>query len=68
MFLLFILIFLFFVFSYLASQEGYDEHLKKQELTAMTSRYLILENSKDVPVAYVHYRFVIENGYPVLYW
>lgn len=53
---------------YLKSQDGYNEHLKQQELFATTSRYLIINNLLEKPIAFIHYRFVLENNYPVLYW
>uniref|UniRef100_A0A915CPI3 N-alpha-acetyltransferase 40 n=1 Tax=Ditylenchus dipsaci TaxID=166011 RepID=A0A915CPI3_9BILA len=56
---------------YLRSQWGYDIKAKKQELQATTARYLILNSNNSFDstnlVGYVHYRFVMENGYAVLY-
>uniref|UniRef100_A0A914I7Z6 N-alpha-acetyltransferase 40 n=1 Tax=Globodera rostochiensis TaxID=31243 RepID=A0A914I7Z6_GLORO len=52
---------------YLKSQWGYDEKAKQQELTATTARYLLVRNASAHPVAYVHFRFVEDEGRAVLY-
>uniref|UniRef100_A0A183CK91 N-alpha-acetyltransferase 40 n=1 Tax=Globodera pallida TaxID=36090 RepID=A0A183CK91_GLOPA len=52
---------------YLKSQWGYDERAKQQELTATTARYLLVRNASARPVAYVHFRFVEDEGRAVLY-
>uniref|UniRef100_A0A915CAB2 N-alpha-acetyltransferase 40 n=1 Tax=Parascaris univalens TaxID=6257 RepID=A0A915CAB2_PARUN len=46
---------------------GYDETSKKQELTATTSRYIIVRNMNDTPIAYCHYRFDMDHDSAVVY-
>ncbi|KAM3717651.1 N-alpha-acetyltransferase [Dirofilaria immitis] len=52
---------------YQMSQWGYDELSKRQELRATTSRYIIAKNMNNTPIAYLHYRFVIDSDSAVLY-
>jgi GNAT superfamily N-acetyltransferase len=41
--------------------------LKRNELQATTSRYIIVRNAEGKNIAFLHYRFVIEANDPVLY-
>ncbi|KHN87319.1 N-alpha-acetyltransferase 40 [Toxocara canis] len=52
---------------YELSQWGYDEVSKKQELTATTSRYIIVRNANGTPIAYCHYRFDMDHDSAVVY-
>ncbi|VDN07380.1 unnamed protein product [Thelazia callipaeda] len=52
---------------YQISKWGYNEISKRQELRATTSRYIIVKNEDHKPIAYLHYRFVIEFDSAVLY-
>ena len=55
------------------SHWGFDPTDKADELSAATSRYLVVfrrsneEETDDEPVAYCHYRFDMDEGEPVLY-
>lgn len=53
---------------YKRSNWGYEENSKKQELQATTARYIIVKDSKKKHIGYVHYRFDLDHGIPVLYW
>ncbi|VDN18847.1 unnamed protein product [Gongylonema pulchrum] len=52
---------------YQISRWGYDEHSKRQELRATTSRFIIAKNADGKPVAYMHYRFDTDYDSAVLY-
>ncbi|KAL3108836.1 hypothetical protein niasHT_015012 [Heterodera trifolii] len=52
---------------YLKSQWGYDEWAKREELGATTARFLLVRTANGRPIAYVHFRFVEDEGRPVLY-
>uniref|UniRef100_A0AC34GXE1 N-alpha-acetyltransferase 40 n=1 Tax=Panagrolaimus sp. ES5 TaxID=591445 RepID=A0AC34GXE1_9BILA len=52
---------------YKRSNWGYEEESKKQELQATTARYIIVKDSKKKHVGYVHYRFVVDYGFPAVY-
>lgn len=52
---------------YRKSEWGYDEDLKKSELRATTARYIIVKNTEDKKIGFLHFRFVIEANEPVLY-
>ncbi|KAE9556642.1 hypothetical protein FO519_000048 [Halicephalobus sp. NKZ332] len=52
---------------YQRSNWGYEENSKKQELQATTARYIIVKDAKKRHVGYVHYRFDLDHGIPVVY-
>ncbi|KAL3110817.1 hypothetical protein niasHT_014754 [Heterodera trifolii] len=52
---------------YLKSQWGYDEWAKREELGATTARFLLVRTANGRLIAYVHFRFVEDEGRPVLY-
>ncbi|KAI6199511.1 N-alpha-acetyltransferase 40 [Aphelenchoides besseyi] len=52
---------------YRKSEWGYEENSKRSELQATTARYIIVKNSKNENIGYMHYRFTIEIEQPVLY-
>ncbi|CEG47313.1 n-alpha-acetyltransferase 40 [Plasmopara halstedii] len=52
---------------YQASDWGYDAHAKRLELFEADARYLLAYDANEILVAFVHYRFVEDDGALVLY-
>lgn len=52
---------------YEASEWGWSERAKRQELTHRNAWYLIASTPMGEPVGFIHFRFDVDNGIEVLY-